>query len=87
MDVVKKLFKPIVSTQTLAPFASNNLMCATQIHLYLPKDAPKAAEIVGLHEAETRLFRAVRCDSRHVFKKHLPPQKVQSITCASDLTT
>src|SRR6218665_289597 len=27
-----------------------------------------------IHEA--RLFRSVRCDSRHVLKKHLPPPKV-----------
>ena len=52
---------------------------------YLPKDAQTAAEIV--HEAETRLFRAIRCDSRHVLKKHLPPPKLTSITCAFDLTT
>src|SRR6218665_2644359 len=41
---------------------------------YLPKEAPTAAEMVN--EAEAHLFRSVRCDSRHVLKKHLPPPKV-----------
>jgi len=40
---------------------------------YLPKDAPTAAEIVN--KAEAPLFRSVRCDSRHVLKKHIPPHK------------
>src|SRR6218665_1689390 len=46
---------------------------------YLPKEARTAAEMVN--EAEARLFRSVRCDSRHVLKKHLPLQKFTSITC------
>ena len=41
---------------------------------YLPKEAPTAAEMVN--EAEACLFRSVRCDSRHVLKKHLSLPKV-----------
>src|SRR6218665_2386148 len=41
---------------------------------YLLKEAPTAAEMVN--EVEACLFRSVRCDSRHVLKKHLPPPKV-----------
>src|SRR6218665_1484921 len=41
---------------------------------YLPKEELTAAKMVN--EAEARLFRSVRCDSRHVLIKHLPPPKV-----------
>ena len=41
---------------------------------YLPRETPTTAEMVN--EAEACLFRSVRCDSRHVLKKHLPPPKV-----------
>src|SRR6218665_2421028 len=46
---------------------------------YLPKEAPTSAEMVN--EAETRLFRSVRCDSRHVLKSICPLQKFTSIAC------
>src|SRR6218665_1766895 len=29
-----------------------------------------------VNEAEARLFMSLRCDNRHVLKKHLPPLKV-----------
>src|SRR6218665_2853617 len=43
---------------------------------YLPKEAPTAADMVD--EAEARLFRSVRGDSRHVLKSICPLQQFTS---------